>query len=667
MSYLPCENQSCESYGKPHPNCRCHGGLAEGGEAERYCSETRSHKKGCEYFAGGGEAEDIPPPPEGFKLVGPSKKDSAESTDIPPPPEGFSIVGQKSEDENIPPPPEGFSIIGSTNKDYSSGKQKAITAAEGIGQGLLGPGMTAVEMGLSKLGVPDVSEEDIKARKEENPGLHMATEGGAFAASMLLGTGEAALAAKAAAKAAELVKLGKVGLGALKGAVQSGIFQLGDEANKWLLGQQDPADSVAGALAAGVGLGAVTGGLGSAAAGAASKFVDTKAGNWIQSFLSGIGGAARGTEVSGNLLDKAAYKKGADLWNSKAGNLMLGASFGGQAISDIRKGVQDDDIEGALLNAGKDIGLGLGIKFASKKVAWALLKAVSDGEGNPRTLLNLADYVSKAATGAEKIDKNVEGLFKLGSRGIQQGMNEVDLAKKRERLNERLENGDFQQEIKQSMFDQGAPAQVPGFAKGGDVEQVKPPASSGGIPHNDGLANVYPEQNVLLQAARGRMNNYLNSLRPQKHAARLAFDADPNQKQQKKVYNKALDMAIEPLSIVGKIQKGTLDPEDLTHFNNLHPELGGVLQKKITEQIIHSQLKGEKPPYKVRQSLSLFMGAPLATEMTPQSIVAAQSSFIAKKPQQSAPPQGKTSVLKTVDDNYMTANQAAASRQQKQS
>lgn len=57
--YPPCINPSCKSYGHSHPNCRCYGGsYAEGGEVtkEYYCDDNRMHRKGCEYFADGGEA-----------------------------------------------------------------------------------------------------------------------------------------------------------------------------------------------------------------------------------------------------------------------------------------------------------------------------------------------------------------------------------------------------------------------------------------------------------------------------------------------------------------------------------------------------------------------------------------------------------------------------------
>lgn len=58
--YLPCKNPNCNSYGQEHPNCRCYGSYAEGGEASHFCSKLQSHEDGCQYFAQGGEAHPMP-------------------------------------------------------------------------------------------------------------------------------------------------------------------------------------------------------------------------------------------------------------------------------------------------------------------------------------------------------------------------------------------------------------------------------------------------------------------------------------------------------------------------------------------------------------------------------------------------------------------------------
>lgn len=58
----PCKNPNCKSYGRPHPNCRCYGGYAEGGIVKHYCSMGNKHESTCEYFAEGGDVEEALPP-----------------------------------------------------------------------------------------------------------------------------------------------------------------------------------------------------------------------------------------------------------------------------------------------------------------------------------------------------------------------------------------------------------------------------------------------------------------------------------------------------------------------------------------------------------------------------------------------------------------------------
>lgn len=62
MSLLPCQNPNCKSYGRPHPNCRCHGGMAHGGQVLNYCDSKNAHHPSCEFhveqYAHGGNVED---------------------------------------------------------------------------------------------------------------------------------------------------------------------------------------------------------------------------------------------------------------------------------------------------------------------------------------------------------------------------------------------------------------------------------------------------------------------------------------------------------------------------------------------------------------------------------------------------------------------------------
>lgn len=203
------------------------------------------------------------------------------------------------------------------------------------------------------------------------------------------------------------------------------------------------------------------------------------------------------------------------------------------------------------------------------------------------------------------------------------------------------------------------------FADGGKVSSNASP-----VLHHHPLAEAYPEQNVMLQAAKGRMSNYLNTLKPQENAQKLAFDAKPDDRAQKKSYQKALHLAAHPLSILEEVQKGTILPEDITHLKNLHPEVNEILQRKLTERVTKDQLENKKPSYKVRQGLSLLLGAPLSSDMSQSNMQAIQATFQSKQqqPQEGAPTKNvrKTSTLTKVDDAYLTGNQARVSRQQKQ-
>ena len=78
----------------------------------------------------------------------------------------------------------------------------------------------------------------------------------------------------------------------------------------------------------------------------------------------------------------------------------------------------------------------------------------------------------------------------------------------------------------------------------------------------------------------------------------------------------------------------------------------------------------EKPPFHIRQGLSLLLGAPLSGEFVPQNIMAAQATFASNQPQQSsqqAPTKNKkgSSSLTKSDKAYLTSSQARENRQQR--
>ena len=210
--------------------------------------------------------------------------------------------------------------------------------------------------------------------------------------------------------------------------------------------------------------------------------------------------------------------------------------------------------------------------------------------------------------------------------------------------------------------------------KGSVYDDIQNALSEGAVDpksplQNSLMATFHPEQNSLLQSAKGRVSGYLNSLKPQANAPKLSFDSEPDYTEMNKAYNKALDIANNPLSIMSDIKKGVIEPSQIKHLSMMYPELLQSLQKKVTDRIINAQLSGEKPDYKIRQGLSMLMGAPLSGDLYPPNMQAIQASFQKAQPQaqgQGSKPKKSTSKLSKSDQSYMTSNQALTGRQQKQ-
>lgn len=307
--------------------------------------------------------------------------------------------------------------------------------------------------------------------------------------------------------------------------------------------------------------------------------------------------------------------------------------------------------------------LGLAGNMIGKKVALPVVLKVlsSGGTDTVRGLGRALDYAGHAESGAQKITKGIESLFKAGSIVSKAP---AALAKEREKLREFIESGEQNQQVQEGL-QQSQPAPTPAYAHGGEVKipEAAPPIISKSNP----IANHYPEQDIMLQAAKGRINNYLNQIRPQSSASKLPFDHEKPDKQKKRDYDKALDLANDPSIILNEVKKGTITPEMMKHFTSMYPELHDHLSKKITERITKAQVDGEKPSYKIRQGLGLLLGAHLDSTMTPQSIMAAQATYQKAPPQQ--PQDGKQkknkSSLNKMPQEYQTSNDARQLRQQK--
>jgi hypothetical protein len=159
---------------------------------------------------------------------------------------------------------------------------------------------------------------------------------------------------------------------------------------------------------------------------------------------------------------------------------------------------------------------------------------------------------------------------------------------------------------------------------------------------------------------------YLNSVKP--NTDKLgALDPRrvPSQAEIAK-YDRALDLAEDPLIILNRIKDGTLLPDDMKCVSAIYPKLYERLKVQLTQELATRMEKNETIPYKTRISLSMFMTQPLDATLQPMSIQAAQAGSVKPQEQQQGQPQGggnkgSMKALNKVASSYMTPAQSRVS------
>lgn len=591
--------------------------FADGGSVG-FCSENREHNSDCEYYSGGGEVPSDDLPSTSAHGVVPDE-------DLP--------ETQASEKE-VPPEDLPDTGDGGWTEQLKAG-------AEGAAQGVLGPLAPMAEVGL---GIS--TKEAINKRAKDFPLTHGVAEGATFLGSMLIGTGEAGLIAKGADAAAESLVGGaeilSTGRNIVKSAIQSSAMIGSDEITKSFLGQpgSDPEHPVGAALlnvgAVGL-LGAASGGaftLGEKliGAGVASE-AGAKAASKAQEYLFKLGQAANPVAkvgISATLSAPPAYKTAKNI-SDKTG-LPIWMTF--------------TPVEAVYTMIGQKA-----LDKINPYITSAAVKALSEGATNG--LPNAIEYANKVIKGAKACTSGIGEIMKPGVALIAPPV--IDFARKQ--IKENIEDGGVDHQLQNSMQDQ---AQGNNFAAGGEVKSEP----------NQHFAKVFPEQNMLLSAAKARVSNYLSGLRPQKNQPKAAFDDAPSSKEQTRQYDKAIDLAISPLSILDHVNKGELTPEHMKHFTSMYPDVHKFLSTEMTKQITEAQLKGNKPPYSKRQAMSLFLGADLDSSFSPMAIQTIQGLYANKKAaaQQQVPTKNKkgTSTLSKISSSHQTDDQAREQRLQNQ-
>lgn len=124
-------------------------------------------------------------------------------------------------------------------------------------------------------------------------------------------------------------------------------------------------------------------------------------------------------------------------------------------------------------------------------------------------------------------------------------------------------------------------------------------------------------------------SNYLQQLKPKQAPANPLDSVPPIDSQARAKYNRALDIAQQPLLALKWAKEGTLLPADVQALHTMYPGLHQSMVSQLSQKLIESQVKGEKLPYSQRVSMGLLMGSHLDSTMTPQ---AAQAVLLSSKP-----------------------------------
>lgn len=158
------------------------------------------------------------------------------------------------------------------------------------------------------------------------------------------------------------------------------------------------------------------------------------------------------------------------------------------------------------------------------------------------------------------------------------------------------------------------------------------------------LGHYMPEEATKLGALAARSTEYLNSIKPKNQQMASLDRFIPPSKSEMAAFDRQVDIAQQPLLVLQHAERGTLLPQDLTTLQAIYPELHNSIVDEVGEELINAKTKGIEIPYKRKQSLSLLLGQPLDSTMTPQSMQAIMKSAGPQQMQQQAKgPQKKAS------------------------
>lgn len=217
----------------------------------------------------------------------------------------------------------------------------------------------------------------------------------------------------------------------------------------------------------------------------------------------------------------------------------------------------------------------------------------SSGEVKSTAFKALVDYAHAAYLGDKALTKSVGQIFKLGPAVTIKSLQEQD--NERLKLQKRIDDINKNPE---RLIDTG------------------------------GETSFYaPDHAQEMSKIASNAVNYLNTLKPKQEKANF-FDSEPVVSPVEKArYNRALDIANNPMIVLQSVKEGTITQNDVTDLKAMFPGVYENMTRKIVDQLVDVQFKKQTIPYQTKIGLAIFLGQPLDATMQPQAIQAAQNSI----------------------------------------
>lgn len=295
-------------------------------------------------------------------------------------------------------------------------------------------------------------------------------------------------------------------------------------------------------------------------------------------------------------------------------------------------------IAGALSHVpGVGFALGLLSEHAAGpflgKILPSIVKPLIEKDVNAIGAKAAVDYGMNVVKGMKLIDTTTKGIFKSGTSRVLPDAAQSDKFKR-----EKLESA-----IQHYNKDPQAMTNV-----GGSV------------------GHYMPDHAVAMGASISNIVKFLSSIKPHSTPALPLDKPRPVSQAVQSQYDRALDIAQQPLTVVDAIKQGTLTSHDIIALQVMYPQLYQGLKSKVMNAMVDHVSKEGTIPYGTRLGLSLFLGQPLDSTMTPNAILSTQP--VHETPPQ-APNQPKEQGLAVNKGNslakgsksFQTASQASES------